>query len=496
MSKRIRVIPEQLIKTSVQMDELNNELRQVIGDLGSVLHGISEPGYEGQFIPKVAARVGQAQNAAATPSNKLAELAAELTRRANLFLAADQAAQAGVNAMRLGISELNENSKVVEQWAKLLGIPADRIRALLALGFLTGTYPFPLSLTMFTLAAPITGMFWWGGKTFLGVLSSLPAFSSILSSPKNLYALSGNTSQADFSFTFYRDPKMSGVVSSVPVGGRGSNYWRTADGRTMFSNCTYYVGAYLKYVSGGKIDILTPRVQMTEDENKEFEAWKNTHQDELRNLNDSQLKDKFFLEEKGRFPAPFGDAKNWNKVSYLDENGYVRHGLRYYWEESKKPDSPYKNIPLDDINRIPKAGATAQFAYGHVAQVEEVIYDREAGTVKMKLSEENWEQGPIVNHNIPNPHYSDKNDPNYIADPKDKRHKELYRMIEVPDGKGNIALRSERWVQYKTLPYIPVVAGNEVEFFHWKYPKVLVSIVSDLTSSQVTGSSALPSSRH
>jgi uncharacterized protein YukE len=135
---RIRVTPEELIRAAQQMADIGGRIRQVAGELGSVLNGLDPRAYDGQLYGKVAGRVSSAQGAAQGPASKTSTHAANLNERAQAFTAADQAtaAQAANTSTRLQLSI--GTKKTLGGWEslkRLLGSMYDFLK----LGNLLGT---------------------------------------------------------------------------------------------------------------------------------------------------------------------------------------------------------------------------------------------------------------------------------------------------------------------------------------------------------------------
>lgn len=183
----IRVTPEMLALTSQRMAQVNGDIRAAVAELSSVLNGLGGE-YGGQLRNQVAPRVSQAQGAASGPTNHVNALTLELTRRAQLFAAADlqSTAVAGASAqMRNQSSDANFDLR-----ALLAQLSINDLLALLAMGTLLGTPMMQFPALVLIISQPtaqkfLGGVFskiplpsWWSGKTQSPELPISPIKSS------------------------------------------------------------------------------------------------------------------------------------------------------------------------------------------------------------------------------------------------------------------------------------------------------------------------------
>lgn len=181
----IRVTPEILYSSSGDISSLGGQISSSVSELSRAVDGI-RGAYDGQLEAAVGARVAQAQGAANNTTNRVNESSADLTRRASVFEAADNASMEDIVAGNGAVKDWTGTNLTFTQYGRLQAGATPMLANYLNLGNLSGAYDSP-SAQLNPMVVPGNGspsfqqgMFAWigpAGRFFQGTFKTFePVF--------------------------------------------------------------------------------------------------------------------------------------------------------------------------------------------------------------------------------------------------------------------------------------------------------------------------------
>lgn len=175
----IRVTPEILYSSSGDISSLGGQISSSVSELSSTVDGI-RGAYEGQLEAAVGARVSAAQGAANNTTNRIGEASADLTRRASVFEAADNASMEQLASGSGALKDWTGTNMMFTQYGQLQKSPVPIVTNYLNLGNLSSANHMP-SAQLNPMVVPNNGL----QSTQQGAFSLFNTGAQFLQGPLN-----------------------------------------------------------------------------------------------------------------------------------------------------------------------------------------------------------------------------------------------------------------------------------------------------------------------